>query len=235
MRAFFAVYILLMSGLVAAQDSLFSTVRPDLMIVVREHNTGAEIVQITSISKAYPADLLREQIAKVGLELGVDPRGVQVTQQKLGTQANVSFTRAEFAVNGLIDRENGLLKLQPLVKAFVGAPEPNTIRGLKIAFEGERPTKKMLQRFSIANVLALEGRASLSPPGIEYQIRIDDQDPSKVAIPDEYQKPANQTPAQSPSTAPSRSLIIGLFVLGGLGVGALVYLAILRSGSRSPR
>lgn len=214
-------------------DSLFSTVRPDIMVVVREHSTGAELIQVTAIPKGYPAELLREQIAAFGRELGVEPRGVMLTQPKLGTEATVSFLRAEFAVNGLVDRTAGTIKLQPLVRAFAGAPEPHTVRGMKIAFEGERPTKKMLQRFHIKDVLTLEGRASVSPPGIEYQLRLDGQDPSKIVIPEEYAPPANQTPVQSPSTGPSRSLLIGLFVLGGFGVGALVYLAILRSGSRS--
>lgn len=218
---------------VSQDGNLFSSVRPDIMIVVREHPTGAEIVTITAIPKGYPADLLRSQVAAIGSELGVDPRGVVVTTPKLGTEAAVSFTRAEFAVNGLIERDSGTLKLQPLVRAFCGAPQPYQVGGLKIAFEGERATKKMLQRFSIPGVLALEGRTSVSPVGIEYQVRLDNQDPEKVKIPDEYVPPANQTPVESPSTAPSRSLLIGLFVLAGLGVGALVYLAILRSGSRS--
>jgi len=237
MRAFFlSVLLLLFAGSFAqdqAASSLFSTVRPDLMIVVREHSTGAEMVQVTAVAKDYPAALLREQVIALGKELGIEARGLVVTAPKLGTEASVSFVRAEFAVNGLIERDLGIVRLQPLVRAFCGAPEPHTVRGLKIAFEGERPTGKMHQRLTIADVLALEGRASVSPPGIEYQIRLDAQDPSKILIPDEYAAKSNQTPVESPSTAPSRSLLIGLFVLAGLGVGALVYLAILRSGSRS--
>lgn len=237
MRALFLSLLLLIFAGSWAQDltgsNLFSTVRPDLMIVVREHNTGAEMVQVTAVAKDYPAQLLRDQVVNLGRELGIEARGLVINQPKLGTEASVSFVRAEFAVNGLIERDRGIVRLQPLIRAFCGAPEPHTVRGLKIAFEGERPTSKMHQRLSIPGVLALEGRASVSPPGIEYQVRLDGQDPGKVEIPDEYVAKANQTPVESPSTAPSRSLLIGLFVLAGLGVGALVYLAILRSGSRS--
>lgn len=234
MRTVFMAFLGILAAFVGAQEgSLFSTVRPDVMVVVREHSTGAEMVTITAIPKGYPAELLRAQVLAMGQELGVEPRGVTLTAPKLGTEATVSFIRAEFAVNGLIDRELGVVRLQPIVRAFCGAPEPHTVKGLKIAFEGEKTTKKMLQRFAIPDVLALEGRSSLSPVGIEYQVRLDDQDSSKVKIPDEYVPPANQTPVQSPSTGPSRSLLIGLFVLAGLGVGALVYLAILRSGSRN--
>lgn len=228
------VLVGILSACGVAQDgNLFSTVRPDIMVVVREHSTGAEMVTVTAISKDYSKEVLADQVRALGVELGVEPRGVVITAPKLGTEAAVSFVRAEFAVNGLIERTGGTLKLQPIVRAFCGAPEPYTVTGLKIGFEGERATKKMLQRFAIPGVLALEGRASLSPPGIEYQVRLDDQDPQKVKIPDEYVPPANQTPVQSPSTGPSRSLLIGLFVLAGLGLGALVYLAILRSGSRN--
>lgn len=218
------------ASLSAAQDSLFSTVRPDIIVVVREHETTAEMVQVTVMKEDYPPMLLKGQIDKVAALLGSTARGIQISSPNLGTKEKVTFIRAEFATNGLIDRELGLVRLEPIVKAFAGAPEPYTVTGIKIAFENERTTKKMHRRLPIPDVLDLEGRASTTPVGIEYQVKLISQDPEKIVIPDEYKPAANQPASQEPSSTPNKALLVGLFVLAGVALGALVYLALLRTG-----
>ncbi len=214
----------------AGADNLFSTVRPDVIVIVREHPTSAEIVQVTALAKGYPPELLKAQIERIAAELKSTARGIQMTRPDLGTQAQVSFLRAEFATDGLIDRVNGVLRLQPIVRAFAGAPEPFTVQGIKIAFEGERTTKKMIKNYPVPGVVRVEGRASAMPPGIEYQVKLETQDASKIEIPDEYAPPANQNAGKEPSTPPNTALLVGLFLLAGLALGALVYLALLQAG-----
>lgn len=221
---------LLVGNIRGQEGNLFSTVRPDVMVIVTEHPTSAEIVQVTILNGEYPVDLLKEQLARLGTYLNTNVRGVQIKKPALGTKANLSFLRAEFATDGLIDRSKGIVRLGPLVKAFAGAPEPFTVKGMKVAFEGERTTKKMLRAYPKPGVVEVEGRASVTPPGIEYQIKLISQDPSVIDIPDEYQPPANQKPVETPSSTPGVPLIVGLFLLAGLALGALVYLALVRAG-----
>lgn len=221
---------ILLSCAAGAQSSLFSTVRPDVIVIVREHETTAEMVQVTVLKEGYPPNLLKGQIDRLASYLGATARGIQISSPNLGTKQKVSFLRADFATNGLIDRELGLVRLGPIVRAFAGAPDPYTVTGLKIAFENERTTKKMHRKLPIPEVLDLEGRASTTPPGIEYQVKLITQDPEKIDIPDEYKAPANQPASSEPSSTPNRALLVGLFVLAGVALGALVYLALLRTG-----
>lgn len=225
---------LLAVGAVAqeAPGNLFSTLRPDVILVVREHPTSAEIVQVTVLAKGYPPELLKSQVDKMASILGSTVRGLRMTRPNLGTEAEVSFLRGEFATDGLIDRTKGIVRLAPIAKAFAGAPEPYTVKGIKVAFEGERTTKKMIKNYPVEGVVRVEGRASAQPPGIEYQIQLLTQDPALIDIPEEYAQPANQKPVEKPSSSPNGALLIGLFLLAGLALGALVYLALLRGGAR---
>lgn len=213
------------------EGNLFSTVRPDVMVIVRQHNdTTADYVQITVLAKNYPPALLKGQIDKIGEYLHTSARGIQFTKPQLETKAQVSFLRADFATDGLIDRTKGIVRLEPIVKAFVGAPEPYTVKGMKIVFEGERTTKNMFKHYPLPGVLEVEGRASAMPAGIEYQVKLIGQDPEQVKIPEEYSPRTNQPPSKEPSSSPNTGLLIGLFLLVGLGLGALVYLALLKAG-----
>lgn len=230
MRRFALVALLAASTAIAQDGNLFSSVRPDIIVVVSEHPTTAEIVQVTALGKGYPPELLKAQLTQLGLNLGASVRGIKMERPNLGTKTPVSFLRAEFATDGLIDRSKGIVRLGPLVKAFAGAPEPYTVHGMKIAFEGERTTKKMLRDFPLAGVVEVQGRASVTPPGIEYQVKLISQEPALIEIPDEYAPPANQKPASIPSSSPSPIMLVGLFLLAGVALGALVYLALLKAG-----
>lgn len=230
MRRLALVGLLFASTALAQEGNLFSTVKPDIMVIVREHPTGAEIVQVTALAKGYPTELLKSQLTQLGFNLNASVRGIQMERPNLGTKAPVSFLRAEFATDGLIDRSKGILRLGPIVKAFAGAPAPYTVQGMKIAFEGEKTTKKMLRDFPSPGIVEIEGRASINPPGIEYQVKLICQEAALIDIPDEYAPPANQKPVPIPSSSPSPLMLVGLFSLAGVALGALVYLALLKAG-----
>ena len=106
---------------------------------------------------------------------------------------------------------------------------------MKIAFEGERPNHKMLQNYPLKGILQIEGRPSIAPAGIEYQVKLISQDPAQIVIPDEYAPAANQTSPAEPSNGANPIVLVGLFLVAGLAVGALVYLALLRAGGNRRR
>jgi hypothetical protein len=220
----------LLAGAQGEGGNLFSTVRPDVIVIVTEHPTGAEIVRISVLSGKYSPELLRSQIEEIAQYLGSTARGIRMSKPDLGTVADTSFLQADFATDGLIDRAKGIVRLEPIAKAFAGAPEPYTVRGIKVAFEGERTNKKMLRSYPLKDVLEVQGRASTQPAGIEYQIKLISQDKAQIHIPEEYQNPANQQAAKGTSTSGNQGLLIGLFAVAGVALGALVYLLLLRSG-----
>lgn len=217
------------------QTSLFDTVKPDVIVLVRQHQTtGADLVQITLVKPDFPKETLRAQIEAIGRELGVAPRGVAIVPHVVGGPKKMTFLRAEFAVDGLIERDLSALRVEPILKAFAGVPEPNTIHGINIVFDGEAPSKKTLETYQIPDVLRAEGRFMPVPRGIEYRIELLSQDPNAITFPEKFEV-ANEKPPQTTSVpTDNRVVLIVLFVIAGLALGALVYFAMLRGGPRKP-
>lgn len=208
--------------------------RPGASIVIREDPTGSELVDITMLSPRYPEDLLRAQVERIGQETGVASRGVMVFAQTFGTGPDQKFVKARFATNNLIDRPTGQLNLQAIARAFAGAPAPHTVRVLQVMFDGETPNTKTLKSFANDGV-AVDGKVSTTPPGLEYTVLLRTQDAAKITIPSEHTPPPpTSTEPARPQPALPLNLLIALIVLASAAAGALVYFVMLgRSGSRS--
>lgn len=204
--------------------SLFLRVRPQITMLIQEHQTGAEDVTIGAVDPKYPAELLKEQVEKLGQYLGVPPRWLYL-QPKAGTMT------AAFSINGLIDREKGVYRLQPIVRAFAGAPEPFTVTGMQIIFAKERGGANDLATYAIPGVLELEVMRTFNPDMLEYRVHLLSQDPEKLVIPEKH-TPKPQEPVETKSE-PSRTLFYVLLVVAGLAASVLVYLALLRLPSRT--
>jgi hypothetical protein len=208
--------------------------KPDVTLVVREHPMSAELVEVTAFRPDYPSDLLQDQIETLGRELGSAPRGLIVRKATLDEgNPNLTFVKATFAVDGLIDREAQVLRLQPILRAFAGAPDPFTVDELLILFDGEKPGPRTVKSHITDSV---EARATFvaAPAEIEYRVLLKSQDPSKILFPDqadERKAPAEPSGKQS---GPSPVFYAALLA-GALAVGALVYLALLRGGGRDTR
>lgn len=206
--------------------------KPDVTIVVREHSIGADMFEITMSRSDYPADLLRSQVSEMGRLLSSPPRGLAIGEVKLDpANPSLTFLKARFAVDGVIDRPGGVLRLEPVLKAFAGAPEPYTVHGLLILFDGERPNPSTVKSHRSDSVEG-EGTFTASPPLIEYRVRLKSQDPSKIAFPE---KVPEQRPVQNPSDEKTGTPVLfwSAVVVAGLAAGALVYLALLRGGAGS--
>jgi hypothetical protein len=208
--------------------------RPDATVVIREHPTGADMVEVTMAESDYPLELLTEQMNNLGVELNSMPRGLEVARHVLSPDnKELQFVKAKFAVDGLIDREGQRLNLQPLLRALAGAPEPHTVNSLLVILDGEKPTSRTVKRH-ISKAVEAEATFVPAPAQIEYQIRLKTQDPSQITFPDfaPEQKAGEKTSAQQSGTP---VLFYAAIVAAALAVGALVYLALLRSGGAKSR
>jgi len=205
-------------------------VAPDVIINVQEHRTTADLVTVTMRRAGYPPELLAEQITELGRLLGVAPRGTYIDRYNLDQAGSLTAIKATFTIDGIIQRETQELNLEALVKAFAGAPDPNTVRALLITFEGEKPGSKTLKslRKGPVRVVAYESEA---PVGLEYRVLLLTQDPAEIVIPKSVEQTVVQTPSKKPELRPN-PLIIPLAVTAGVAGIALVYFALLKRPGR---
>jgi hypothetical protein len=209
------------------EETLFGKVRPDVTFVIREHSTGADMVELTVLASAYPTDLLQRQIDDLGRRLGTPARGLQIYSLSLREDnPDLAFVKATFAIDGLIEREAGIVRLQPLVQAFAGAPDPHTIAGMSVIFDGEMPNPSTVQRFH-NDAVSMEGRYNRDLRGLEYVVALRTQDPERLIIPATVAEARVETPPQPPAPR-TEWLLWTLLALAAVAAGALVYWTLLR-------
>jgi hypothetical protein len=210
----------------------FATVRPDTTVVVREHATGADIVEVTLLDPQYPSGLLKAQLDALGTHLGSPPRGLEVFLYQVDpAKSELTFLKARFAVDGLIDRQAQVLRIEPLLKALALRADGHAVRGISLIFQGERPTANTIRRFESQAVLA-EARAIDDPPAIEYRIQLRADSPEEISFPERrMEQPA--APKASTIRKNDSTLIIGAIIAAGVASGALVYLALLQGRRRA--
>lgn len=203
------------------------------MVHVREHETGAEEVEVTVLADDYPEQLLLSQCEAIGSNVGMQVRGLGASRESVDpTNPKLTFLRASFATNGLIDRKEGILRLQPIARAFAGAPVPYTVTGLSVAFEGESPASTMVRLFKAKATVEVEGRVSEAPAGVEYRIRLLSQTPDDIVIPEvQPVEPEEERAEQAPKELGTPFWVA--FGIAGAAIVALVYLALLRIGRNS--
>jgi hypothetical protein len=238
LRVFTAGLIALTASAVCAQqrppqESLFGKVRPQITIVVKEHVSGADMVEMTLLEARYPPELLRNQIGVLGLRLGSEPRGVQVYSETLGDNDRLAFTKASFAVDGLIDRPMGIVRLGPIAQAFSGAPEGHRIEALTVIFDGEVPNARTVQTFHTDHV-SVEGRYNRDFGGLEYIVALRTQDPELLSIPETVAQ-AERASAQNSSAPRTDWLLWTLLGIAAVAAGCLVYWSLLRAPAGARR
>jgi len=209
---------------------VFVTTRADIVVSVAKHSTGADIVEVSPVKRDYPPKLLNEQILKLGEYLGSNVRGLQMYVYQMDPKdSRLDVLKAKFAVNGIIDRTNEIFRIEPIVKAFAGAPKPYTIKGISLILDGEVPIKgRTISKIRTSSVRAEAIFTDKMPAGIEYRIEILDQDPNKIVFPEKHEEP--QVYVKSPGKGKA-ALILGLFSAAAVALGALVYFSLLRTAS----
>lgn len=213
------------------QPSVFITTKADVIISVKKHNTGADIVEVSLVKRNYPAKLLNDQILKLGEYLHSNVRGLQIYIYQIDPKAPaLDVLKAKFAVDGLIDKTQQVYRIEPILKAFAGAPDPYTIKGISLLFEGEAPVKD--RTISTLNTSSVRAEAIFTdnlPAGIEYRIELLEQDPNKISFPEKHVQPDKLVKAPGAS---KKTLIIVLFAVAAVALGALVYFSVLRSATQ---
>lgn len=206
--------------------------RPDISVVVSEHQTTADMVEVTALRDDYPIELMREQCERLGAILGAPVRGLQVTKTPLSSDdPKLAFVKAKFATNNIIRREDRTLHVQPILRAFAAAPDPFTVKQIQVVFAGERPNEQTVRTLSKPGVLNAVARASNAPAGIEYSIELLTQDPDKIVFPERLEKP-EPLQEEQPEKGSNQTVLIALLAIAAVSLGALVYSLFLRSGQK---
>ncbi len=205
-------------------------VPPQATVVVRKHPMSADMVEITVLDPGYPAELLGQQVARLCETTGAPARGLSITRNSLGNGPNLVFLKATFATNNLVDVPSDSVNLQAIVRALVGGPPEHAIRSLLVSFPEGPLTANPLKSFR-TNAVVLSGESVASPPELEYRIVALTQDPERIVIPVRYDAPK----AESAAGGGRRSrlpVLLALVGVAGIGVGALVYLALQKGLQR---
>jgi len=216
--------------------AVLNSIRPDAIVTVKKHSSGADVVEVTMLDGKYPQKLLADQVMRMGLENGTGIRGLQV-YTTAAEDPQMRFVKASFATDDLvIGGRDARLRLQPIVRAFAGGPESHRIGALIVQFAGQKPTERTINTFRSDSVV-LAGRVLDAPfEGLEYRVALLSQDPTQIAIPDFHDPQAKKPEKKPEKAAPSSETPVLRFVLLGvaaLAAGALVYFVVRSGRSRS--
>lgn len=211
---------------------MFATTKVEAAVVVTPNKAGMQDVAITILKPTYSHELLRAQVARLGQELGFAARGLQITNYSFDpSDPSASQVRATFGISGLIEPNNGILHLQPLVRALSMSQAPDELSAIMIEFQGQVPTVNTIKSCSPpapgCSGVELEGRAEGGTTGIEYRVKFLSHDPSNISVPDGPQKPKAQV-IPKPEPKGTDWTLIGLIGIAAAAVGALVYSLLVR-------
>lgn len=228
MKRFWVSLLTLLLGVLSwAQGEVYDSIRPEANIVIKRHNMGADLVEVTVLQKDYSADALKAKISLLGKYLSVDPRGVNVSSVVLDPTSKAgSFLKASFGIDGLIRSSEPRLNLRPILQAFGTGPTP--LKRMSIQFAGVSPSSDTFARFLPEdNSVRIEAIATKTPPGIDYHVEVATDDPEKIILPGLRSESSKVREATKISSGPPLGAIVG-FGVGGLGLGLLVYSLALR-------
>jgi hypothetical protein len=219
----------------ASGKTVAEVARPDVIVQITRHRLGANMFEVTAVTPGYPTDLLHAQVEKLGQLAGSGVRGVAVGQYTIGGDRKLTFTKATFATDGIIDRERGILHVTPIIQAFAGAPAPYTVSGMQIIFSGETAGPKTLKSYSSPGV-RLQAKENASPPMVEYRIQLLSQNPADLIVPDE--SVPEQNAPKIASTVQRSGFDWGLWIpllFAAAAASILVYFLIVRAAAKPRR
>lgn len=199
-----------------------------LVTITPNERTNTDLVEMAAVKPGYPPDLLRQQAADISRRIGVPARGYMPLDSKIGDQV---FTKCSFGSTGLIDRTTGKVRLSPIVQGLAGAPDPYTVKGIIIIFQGVVPIGETLREFESKGVRVIANSIA-NPPQIEYRVELRSQNPDEVSIPDEKKE---QKPVANSSSQRQKGLDLmlwGAIVVAALAASFIVYTLLIRTGPK---
>lgn len=195
---------------------------PDIVMNVRHHPMGADIVIVKLLNAGYPVDLLRQQVSRV-VCAGKPAWGIEVHAS--GSAEAAGFTTAQFIVDR-VTYSSGAVELSALVIPFLGAPSPYTLDTFVINIEEFKPVAGKTLMTHRTDTVYVDGVERQSPAALEYTVAVSSQDPFEVAIPSIY-APISQPTVEENGT--SKGIIRYALYALTLGAGAsLVYFLLRR-------
>ncbi|MBS1719531.1 MAG: hypothetical protein JST35_03685 [Armatimonadetes bacterium] len=236
MRKWWLALCLVLLPCLAAAQTLFDTVRPQVMIVVRKHAMGSDLFEIQMLQGGVDLEAMKAALKDFETQLG-SPLQVPVIDRRVvpGPGPSTEYLTAKFAVNGFIDRKNKRINLQPLVRAFSSMKANPPVKGFSIVLDGEKPTDETVRQY-LADDVGVQAIHTQQPLGIEYRVEVRTTNPSGLVIPSAL----SEVPAEpkSPPAKPSSTFdwrIAALVGVGLIALGALVYSLLLqpRNSKRS--
>ena len=211
-------------------DTTFLMSKPDIIIRVKQSQVGSEYVYLQMLQENYPKDLLASQCEKIAVSAGSSIRGLNIMEESLGISPGgkeMTSIKGEFAMDYLTDSSQGILRLEPIAKAFAGAPAPNTIKTIAVIFEGYKQKPGVtVGSFENENV-AVIGNVDETAGIVEYRIVLKSQNPGDISIPAtiaEQTKDAQETSKNG--SALGTWLRLGMVALAAVVFGLLVYFAL---------
>lgn len=225
--AFLALLAVCCSWAAPTDETDPGLVRPDVFIHIRPATERAAGVMITMGQGSYPVELLAKQINQLAASVNSPLRGLQIIEDKMDTRADVRVLRATMGIDNLITQSTGIVELEPIARAFAGAPEPYRIRSIMVTVEKFQAGFNALQELPTGPV-RVRGVQMRDPEGVEYRILLLTQDPEQIIIPRlvEASAPAKPRPA---AAGPDLRLVL-LTTLAVLAGGGLVYFLVPRRG-----
>lgn len=212
------------------RDSLFQTVRPDATVVISEHPTGADLVEITVRRGDHPLPDLRAACERVGELTGVPVRGLVVTSTNPASPNG--FPKATFATDGLVLPEDPRLRMTPILRAFGFGRTP--LKNLALIYSDHVANAKTVRRYA-DEPGTLQIEAQRLPNGVEYRTTLSPTLKEEgVVLPGPKGSIETKRLAGKAAT-PSDYTLPVVLVVGALAAGGLVYSLLLRPRSGAAR
>ncbi len=192
--------------------------------MVQEHALGPDLVEISMLDGRFSPDELRARVEALCALTGEPARGLDVRLVRLGSRRDRAFLKASFGTGNIIRLQQGLIDINPILKAFAApAASGSPTRSLIITVAGLAPSERTLRTFESDSV-AVSGRRVGSSNAVEYRALIKKADPLLVSV------PIDPTAVRPPAEAGAASLeprpmwiVWVLAVLASAALAALVY------------
>jgi hypothetical protein len=198
--------------------------RPDLTVVVQEHALGPDLVEISLLDGRFSPDELRSRVEALCQLTGEPARGLDIRMVRLGSRRDRAFLKASFGTGNIIRLQQGLIDINPILKAFAApSPSGSPTQSMIITIAGLPPSERTLRTFE-SDAVAVSGRRVGSSNAVEYRAYIKAPDPEKVSVPiDPSTAEASQAAGGASVSERPMWIVWVLALLASAALAALVY------------
>jgi hypothetical protein len=218
-------------GLTAAAEERLEeegvrTVQPQVVINIQHIDGTGDIVQMSYMPGLYDDEALTAALTKLGKLTGADIKDLHVIPPASADEP----IRAMFTANNILDPAVGDIRLQPVVRSFMGGAKGKRVDSFSIRILGQQPNAYSTLASYSSKSVALKAFFDARTPSIEYRILVLAKTAAEVEIPPRHVPERAQIPEREQKSNRT-PLLVSLVLLAGGSAGALVYFSLL--GKRS--